>query len=125
MQVTCLRISKNIFVCAVDFQQRKCLQKRHRSVLDRTKLLAAVRPQLIAPLGSGSVSVLGASPTRVYESPPIEVDGGLEFTAHGTITGREHPVCYPWDWVSPQLLNRKGEEIYYPDTDRSWARRLE
>ena len=37
-------------------------------------------------------------------------------------------VDYPWDWVSPQLLNRKGEEIYYPvvnDADRAWARRLE
>ena len=37
-------------------------------------------------------------------------------------------VDYPWDWFSPQLLNHKGEEIYYPfvdDNDRSWARRLE
>ena len=26
-------------------------------------------------------------------------------------------VDYPWDWVSPQLLNRKGEEIFYPVVD--------
>jgi tellurite resistance protein len=35
---------------------------------------------------------------------------------------------YPWQWVSPQLLNSKGEQIFYPvvdDIDRSWARRLE
>ena len=65
----------------------------------------------------------------MYESPPAEAYGGeLELPLHGTITGRKRPVDYPWNWVSPQLLNRKGEEIYYPvvtDTDLSWARRLE
>jgi hypothetical protein len=37
-------------------------------------------------------------------------------------------VHYPWPFVSPQLLNTKGEEIYFPvvdDKDRCWARRLE
>ncbi len=37
-------------------------------------------------------------------------------------------VHYLWDWVSPQLLNNKGEEISYPvqdDKDLTWAQRLE
>ena len=122
-------ISKQPFFCAVDYKQRRSLQNRHRAVLHRTKLLAAARPQLEAALASGSESARGASPARVYESPPAEAYGGeLELPLHGTITGRKRPIDYPWNWVSPQLLNRKGEEIYYPvvtDTDRSWARRLE
>ena len=93
-------------------------------MLHRTKLLAAARPQHYAGLSSyhDSKSVCGASPARVYESP-AEADGvELELAPHGTITGRKRPVEYPWDWVSPQLLNRKGEEIYYPvvdDADRA------
>ena len=42
--------------------------------------------------------------------------------------GRQQPVHYPWDWVSPQLLNSKGEGICYPvqdEKDWTWARRLE
>jgi hypothetical protein len=65
----------------------------------------------------------------MYESPSAEADGAeLELPPRDTITGSKRPVDYPWDWVSPQLLNRKGEEIYYPvvnDADRAWARRLE
>ena len=109
--------------------QRRSLQNRHRAVLHRTKLLAAARPQLEAALSSHSESVRGASPARVYESPPAKADGvELELSPRGTITGSKRPVDYPWDWVSPQLLNRKGEEIYCPvvnDADRAWARRLE
>ena len=109
--------------------ESRSLQNRHRAVLHHTKLLAAARPQLEAALSSHSESVRGASPARVYESPPAEADGvELELPPRGTITGSKRPVDYPWDWVSPQLLNRKGEEIYYPvvdDADRAWARRLE
>ena len=98
-------------------------------MLHRTKLLAAARPQLEAALSSHSESVRGASPARVYESPPAEADGvELELPPRGTITGSKRPVDYPWDWVSPQLLNRKGEEIYCPvvnDANLSWARRGE
>ncbi len=35
---------------------------------------------------------------------------------------------YPWQFVSPQLLNSKAEQIFYPvvnDADRTWAQRLE
>ncbi len=94
-----------------------------------TKLLAAARPQLEAALASDSESARGTSPARVYESPPSKAYGGeLELPLHCTITCRKRPVDYPWNWVSPQLLNLKGEEIYYPvvtDTALSWARRLE
>ncbi len=34
---------------------------------------------------------------------------------------------YPWKFVSPQLLDRDGQEILYPvedDRDRWWARNL-
>ncbi len=94
-------------------------------MLHRTKLLAAARPKLEAALTFGSESARGASPARMYESPPAEADGDrLELPLHGTITGRKLPVDHPWNWASPKLLNRKGEEIYYPvvtDTDLSWG----
>ena len=35
---------------------------------------------------------------------------------------------YPWKFVSAQLKNAKGDEIFYPvndNRDREWARRLE
>ncbi len=76
-------ISKQSFFCAVDYKQR-------RSLLHRTKLLAAARLQLEAALASGTESARGASPERVYESPPAEAYGGeLELPLHGTITGRK------------------------------------
>jgi hypothetical protein len=72
----------------------------HRAVLHRTKLLAAARPQLGAALASGSKSARGASPARVYKSPPAEAYGGeLELLLHGTITGSKQPVDYPWNRV--------------------------
>lgn len=57
-------------------------------------------------------------PTVHEHSPP----------SHSTRHCRKRPMHYPWQWVSPQLLNSKGEQIFYPvvdDIDRSWARRLE
>jgi hypothetical protein len=38
------------------------------------------------------------------------------------------PSQYPWSFVSAQLTNAKGNEIFYPvidNRDRQWARRLE
>ena len=35
---------------------------------------------------------------------------------------------FPWKFVSSQLTNSKGDEIFYPvndERDRQWARRLE
>lgn len=49
-------------------------------------------------------------------------------SSHSTQHSRKRPVHYPWQFVSPQLLNSKGDQIFYPvedDNDRSWARRLE
>jgi hypothetical protein len=46
----------------------------------------------------------------------------------GVARRKRAAVHYPWPFVSPQLLNTKGEEIYFPvvdDKDRCWARRLE
>ena len=82
---------------------------------------------------SGAVSAFRVSP-RGLARKRVRVPtrhggwGELELPPRGTITGSKRPVDYPWDWVLPQLLNRKNEEIYYPvvdDTDRAWALRLE
>ena len=46
----------------------------------------------------------------------------------GVARRKRAAVHYPWPFVSPQLLNTQGEEIYFPvvdDKDRCWARRLE
>ena len=102
-----------LFPCAVDYVERKRLRDSERAVLHRAKSLAAARPELEAALASGAGP--GASPAN--EAQAVEDSEEVK-----------RPVDYPWDWVSPQLLNRKGEEIYYPvvdDADRAWARRLE
>ncbi len=45
--------------------------------------------------------------------------------SYSTWRSRKRQVHYPWQFVSPQLLNSKGEQISTVDyTDRSWARRL-
>ena len=101
-------------------------------MLHRAKLLAAARPELEQALASGAGR--GSSPAN--EALAVE---DSEEGASATVTllplspfsiapesRGQRPVDYPWDWVSPQLLNSKGEEIYYPvvdDNDRSWARR--
>jgi hypothetical protein len=67
-------------------------------------------------------------PGEPFESPPGHI------TLHSgkrPISLADIPVArggFPWKFVSPQLLNSKGEKIFYPvmdDTDRSGARRLE
>ncbi len=48
--------------------------------------------------------------------------------SHTRHAGKRAAVYCPWPFVSPQLLNTKGEEIYFPvvdDKDQSWERRLE
>jgi hypothetical protein len=85
-------------------------------------LLAAARPLLEVALASDRGC--GASPVDGDTTPP----GELAAADHSTRHKRKRPVHYPWPFVSLQLLNSKGEEIYYPvvdDKDRSWARRLE
>ena len=76
-----------------------------------------------------SVSPLGLTSTRVRVSTRLDgFGGGLSSLPHGTISDSKRSAHYPWDRVSPQLLTRKGEEIYYPamdNTDLSWAWRSE
>ncbi len=92
------------------------------------KLLTAKRPELEEALASGAGR--GASPAneaRAVEDSKEDASATLE-PIQQCIHGVKRPVDYHWDWVSPQLLNRKGEEIYYPvvdDNELSWARRLE
>jgi hypothetical protein len=96
-------------------------------VQHQAKLLAAARPLLEAALASDRGRC--ASPVAGGATPPDEL------AAHEPSEGppsysrkRPRPIHFPWQFVSPQLLNSKGEQIFYPvvdDTDRSWARRLE
>ncbi len=71
----------------------------------------------------------GASQANEEQADENSEEGAsatLEPIQHCT-HGFMRPVDYPWDWGSPQLFNRKGEEIYYPvvdDNDLSWVRRL-
>ena len=116
-----------LLLCAVDYVQRKLLRDSERAVLHRAKLLAAARPELEQALASGAGR--GASPANEARAVKDSEEGAsatLEFIQHCT-NDVKRPVDFPWDWVSPQLLNHKGEEIYNPvvdDNDRSWARRL-
>ena len=86
-----------LFPCAVDYVERKRLRDSERTVLHRAKSLAAARPELEAALASGAGR--GASPAS--EAQAVEDSEEVK-----------RPVDYPWDWVSPQLLNCKGGEIY-------------
>ena len=89
-------------------------------------MLASARPLLEVALasdrgrGASPVAVGATPPGEPFESPP----------SHSTLLSckRPRPIHFPWQFVSPQLLDSKGEQIFYPvvdDTDRSWARRLE
>ena len=92
-------------------------------------MLAAARPLLEVALASDRGRA--ASPVAGGATPPGEL------AAHepsecppSTLLSRKRPrpIHFPWQFVSPQLLDSKGEQIFYPvvdDTDRSWARRLE
>ena len=78
-------------------------------------------------------SCRGASPAGDDVTPPDWAGPVPEplLPSHGTDSRKRPlsgPVHYPWKWVLPQLLNRKGDEIFYlvdPPSDQAWARRLE
>ncbi len=109
-------------MCAVDYVQRKQLRDSELAVLHRAKLLAAARPELEQALASGAGrSSSPANEARAVEDSEEGASATLEPIQQCT-HGVKRQGDYPWDWVSPQLLNRKGEEIYYPvvdDNDRS------
>ena len=111
---------------AVDYLQTrsKQLRNRNQAAQHRAKLLAAARPLLEVALASERSR--GASPVDGDTTPPGELAAADEPqipSDHSTRHKRKRPVHYPWPFVSPQLLNSKGEEIYYPvvdDKDRCW-----
>ena len=114
--------------CAVTYLQSKRLRNGNRAADHHAKLLAAARPLLEVALASDRGR--GASPVAGDATPPGELAADVPSPpTHSTHSdSRKRPVLYHWQFVSPQLLNSKGEEIFYPvvdDTDRSWARRLE
>ena len=114
---------------AVDYLQSKQLRNRNRAAQHRAKLLAAARPLLEVALASDRGR--GALPVDGDRTPLGDLAASDEPSipsSHSTRHKRKRPVHYPWLFVSPQLLNTKGEEIYFPvvdDKDRCWARRLE
>ena len=58
------------------------------------------------------------------ESPAVHGACGLGSKKRRLVSVED----YPWKFVSPQLLDSKGQEILYPledDRDRWWARKLE
>jgi hypothetical protein len=110
-------------------QRRKNRVDRHRE-----HLLAETQRQLEINLPSSAVR--GASPVMsdaeqdspgslgVQDSPVVQdaFDPGRKRLRHVTVQD------YPWKFVSPQLLDRNGREIFYPvedDRDRWWARKME
>ena len=95
-------------------------------------MLAAARPLLEVALASDRGR--GGSPVEGDRTPLGDLAAADEpsipssHSSDSTRHKRKRPVHYPWPFVSPQLLNTKGEEIYFPvvdDKDRCWARRLE
>ena len=113
------------------YLQSKQLRNRNRAVQHRSIVLAAARPILETALASDAGR--GASPAGEDVTPPDWAGPVPEplLPSHGTHS-RKRPLSgpghYPWKWVSPQLLNRKGDEIFYPvdsPSDQAWARRLE
>ncbi len=125
-------------MCAVGYLQSKQLRNRNRAAQHRSIVLAAARPLLEMALVADAGR--GASPAGEDVTPP-DWPGPPDWTgpvrepllqSHSTHSRKRPlpgPGQYPWKWVSPQLLNRKGEEIVFPvensPSDRSWARRLE
>ena len=122
-------------------QRRKDRVDRHRE-----HLLAETREQL--EIGLSSFSARGASPVTCdaeLDSPASLVaqdfpdapvvqgacshDSPVVRDAHDRKRLRHVTVQdYPWKFVSPQLLDRNGGEIFYPvedDRDRWWARKME
>jgi hypothetical protein len=127
--------SYEICRCAVDYKQRRQLLKRNRAAQQQAKLLAAARPLLEVALASDRGR--GASPAAEDTTPPPG-EPSESPPSHIALHRRKRPISladipvarggFPCKFVSPQLLNSKGEQIFYPvmdDTDRSWARRLE
>ena len=121
-------------------QRRKERVDRHRE-----HLLADSRAQLEIELSS--FAARGASPVTCdagLDSPASLVaqdvpdspvacasgqDSAVVHDAHDRKRRRHVTVQeYPWKFVSPQLLDRNGEEIMYPvqdDRDRWWACKME
>ena len=116
------------------YLQSKQLHNQNRAAQHRSIVLAAARPLLETALASDAGR--GASPAPAGEDvTPPDWPGPVPEPlppCHG-IHSRKRPLSGPghnlWKWVSPQLLNRKGEEIFYPvedsPSDQAWARRLE
>ncbi len=121
-------------------------RKKNRVDRHREHLLAATQQELEIELSS--FAACGASPVTsdaeqdspaslvcqdtpdspvVHDAPdsPVVHDAcchGRKRQRHVTVQG------YPWKFVSPQLLDRNGQEIFYPvddDRDRWWARKME
>jgi hypothetical protein len=71
----------------------------------------------------------GASPAAGDATPPGELSVHKPSSSPPSqSTQHSRKRHYPWQFVSPQLLNSKGDQIFYPvadDTDRAWAQKLE
>jgi hypothetical protein len=106
-------------------------------------LLAATQQQLFQRLEElSSCPARGASPVQGDDANAEQDSQGCLIAQDTPESPAVHDACghgskkrrlvtvedYPWKFVSPQLLDGKGQEILYPvedDRDRWWARKLE
>jgi hypothetical protein len=118
----------------VKWKQRKI----NRAAKHRATLLAATKQQLEEELSScaarGASPVFGDDAVAEQDSPQCLVHQHAPESPdiHDSPVGKKRRLVtvqhYPWKFVSPQLLDRDGQEIFYPvddDRDRWWARKME
>ena len=116
-------------------------RRNNRVIRHREHLLAAIKQQLENELscparGASPVTVPGGDALSELDNPaslegqdtpdsPVDQDA----CGHGRKRRRHVSVQdYPWKFVSPQLLDCNGQEIFFrveDDRDRWWAQKME
>jgi hypothetical protein len=116
-------------------------RRNNRVIRHREHLLAAIKQQLENELscparGASPVTVPGGDAVSELDNPASLVgqdtpDSPVDQDACGHGRKRRRHVSvqdYPWKFVSPQLLDCNGQEIFFrveDDRDRWWAQQME
>jgi len=127
-------------LCAERVRVGRTQRRTDRVDKHRADLLAAT--QLLLEKGLNSDPARGASPV-LGDDANAEQDIPVNLYVHDSPeSAAGHGACglgskkrrlvlvedYPWQFVSPQLIDSNGQEILYPvedDRDRWWARKLD
>ena len=127
-------------MCAERVRVGRTQRRNDRAGKHRADLLAATQLLLEKELNSdparGASPVLGDDANAEQDIPVnLDVHDSPESAAgHGAcgLGSKKRRLVsvedYPWQFVSPQLLDSNGQEILYPvedDRDRWWARKLD